>query len=598
MWASAVAPAMPVKVTLRHLVGKKRMVDLKTLLPFGGRRGAQQPPNQDAAVSKARSEGDRAREREDWPLAEQCYSTHLKQVPADGAIWIQLGHARKEQGRLAEAEKAYQTATDLPFATADAYLQLGHIFKRQGKRVKAEAAFARSYDLAPMNSTYNELLSVAGKKSADRFIMSVRAENSEQAIYFEITDLMNWMHAHKTLSGIQRVQAGIIANALQRSREGLYNCNFVIGNESENLSLEIWPEDLSAIIEYATGSFVDHDELRRLVSLATSRAVVVEPAKGQCYFVLGAFWGSQDQGRYARMKKAGVAIGVYVYDLIPYTHPEFCDYALTIDFSRALADGLAWFDFVLTISDYTRQEVMRLQTELGLPRVPVKAIPLSHLLKEEIVVEPEEVWTENIAELKGKRFAMSVSTIEIRKNHGYLVSAWRLMLEEGLDPPDLVFVGRYGWRVNDLMDQMQADGFLNDRMHVLHGLSDAELNTLYHACEFTLFPSFVEGWGLPVGESLAHGRPCAASNTSSIPEVGGELVDYLDPHNLREGIKVIRKLAFDDVYRNRRAEQIRTSFVPRSWSQVTDELLGAVDSLRITQQPIRSDQLLSSTLAI
>ena len=59
--------------------------------------------------------------------------------------------------------------------------------------------------------------------------------------------------------------------------------------------------------------------------------------------------------------------------------------------------------------------------------------------------------------------------------------------------------------------------------------SDAELAFLYRNCRFTVFPSLYEGWGLPIGESLWFGKLCIASKTSSMPEVGGDLVDYVDP---------------------------------------------------------------------
>jgi hypothetical protein len=167
-----------------------------------------------------------------------------------------------------------------------------------------------------------------------------------------------------------------------------------------------------------------------------------------------------------------------------------------------------------------------------------------------------------------------VSTIEARKNHSYLVAAWKHFWDEGLDPPDLVFVGRVGWRVSSLMEQLQTARYYDGKVSIVHDLSDIELRTLYSACEFTLFPSFVEGWGLPVGESLMFGKPCVASSTSSIPEVGGDFVDYVDPLNLRDGVEVLRKMAFDDEYRESRAQNIRDNFTPRTWREVAADLIG------------------------
>ena len=61
--------------------------------------------------------------------------------------------------------------------------------------------------------------------------------------------------------------------------------------------------------------------------------------------------------------------------------------------------------------------------------------------------------------------------------------------------------------------------------------NDAELRALYENCEFFVYPSLYEGWGLPVAEALAFGKFVLASDRGSIPEVGGDLVEYIDPWN-------------------------------------------------------------------
>lgn len=86
--------------------------------------------------------------------------------------------------------------------------------------------------------------------------------------------------------------------------------------------------------------------------------------------------------------------------------------------------------------------------------------------------------------------------------------------------PTLVFAGRVGWLVSDLMQQLENTQWLDGKIRFIQNPTDAELQRLYADCSFSVFPSFCEGWGLPVTESLAMGRPCVASNTTSIPEAG------------------------------------------------------------------------------
>ncbi len=109
------------------------------------------------------------------------------------------------------------------------------------------------------------------------------------------------------------------------------------------------------------------------------------------------------------------------------------------------------------------------------------------------------------AELSGKEFVLCVGTIEIRKNHGFLVKIWEALAAEFGDAeiPRLVFVGKWGWNIEELKDEIDRTRALDRWLIVYNNLSDSELDHLYEHCLFTAYPSFAEGWGLPVGESLA-----------------------------------------------------------------------------------------------
>ena len=101
------------------------------------------------------------------------------------------------------------------------------------------------------------------------------------------------------------------------------------------------------------------------------------------------------------------------------------------------------------------------------------------------------------------------------QNQILLVHVWQILIREGIEPPLLVLVGRRGYKADDLLQSMIATDYLGGRVHILEGISDNELATLYRHCLFTMVPSFVEGWGLPIGESLAFGKLCIASDAAS-----------------------------------------------------------------------------------
>src|ERR1043166_6135942 len=92
--------------------------------------------------------GDRAMASRRWAEAEAAYRKALGINPELAHIWVQYGHALKEQGKLAEAEAAYRRSLGLNASSADTHLQLGHVLKLQGRRDDAVASYLPAHRLA------------------------------------------------------------------------------------------------------------------------------------------------------------------------------------------------------------------------------------------------------------------------------------------------------------------------------------------------------------------------------------------------------------------------------------------------------------------
>jgi glycosyltransferase involved in cell wall biosynthesis len=177
-------------------------------------------------------------------------------------------------------------------------------------------------------------------------------------------------------------------------------------------------------------------------------------------------------------------------------------------------------------------------------------------------------------------YVLMVSTIEPRKNHILLFRVWRRLMEDmrASSVPTLVFAGRVGWLVSDLMEQLHNSSFLDGKIIVIESPTDEELEALYGGCLFTLFPSFYEGWGLPVTESHAFGRPCIISKTSSLPEAGGSLARYIDPDNTTDAYRVIRETIQDQAGLREWRDRVRREFKPVEWSQSARAVFKALDT--------------------
>jgi glycosyltransferase involved in cell wall biosynthesis len=138
------------------------------------------------------------------------------------------------------------------------------------------------------------------------------------------------------------------------------------------------------------------------------------------------------------------------------------------------------------------------------------------------------------------RYMVHVGTIEPRKNLMRLVEALEELRQRGLRVP-LVVVGRRGWLYESLfrrLEQMQV----RDSVFFSGYVPNDDLPSLYAAAEVAVMPSIYEGCGLPVLEALACGTPMVCSQTSSLPEYGGEAARYFDPLDVQGMAEVIERV--------------------------------------------------------
>ena len=145
--------------------------------------------------------------------------------------------------------------------------------------------------------------------------------------------------------------------------------------------------------------------------------------------------------------------------------------------------------------------------------------------------------------------------------------------------PDLVFAGRIGWLVADLLAQLDHTKWLAGRIRFVPDPTDGELRALYAGCLFTVFPSLHEGWGLPVTESLALGKPCLTSNAASLPEAGGALCRYFDPDSLGSAYTAVTALLDDRPGLAAWEAKVRADFRPTPWTSTARALIDAVAAL-------------------
>jgi glycosyltransferase involved in cell wall biosynthesis len=283
---------------------------------------------------------------------------------------------------------------------------------------------------------------------------------------------------------------------------------------------------------------------------------------GDIVISLGASWGLPDYAKHIAAAKAryGIRFAFLIYDMIPIENASLVERRHTLQFRKWLQETASNADMILTISQYSRRVLLDFAAAAGwtVPRIEVVRLGGGF--------SPRPMVGGRSKIRLPRPYVLFVSTIEIRKNHGLLVRLWRLLIaRHGVDAvPILIFAGQIGWMVDDLLADLAASGYLGGKIEHRPGLSDEDLAEAYRGCLFTIFPSLCEGWGLPIAESLAHGKFCVASNRTSIPEVGGDLIDYFDPSDDDDALAKIERLLFEPGYLTAREARLRAEYRPRS----------------------------------
>ena len=391
-------------------------------------------------------------------------------------------------------------------------------------------------------------------------------------VLLDVTDLLAMLRLTGRTTGIQRVQAALCRHLLDHA-PGLARFVAMDGALGPVWTLPV--PALDAILRHATEAPHDHAEAQALVEAALDGATATHLPSARILLTLGAFWFLRGGAALLdRLRAAGLRLGMLAYDLIPLSHPQHVDAATAAAFRQALDEGAPRWELVLAISEHTAAGMRAALAERGAGDVPVAAIPLAHRFGAAAGGE----WPQAAADLRGRPFVLVVGTLESRKNHLALLQAWTLLLAEGFEPPPMLWVGRDGWRVADLRAQLDATGGLGGRIRLLHGVSDPELAALYAGAAFTLFPSFTEGWGLPVGESLSHGTPVLAAMTGAIPEAAGGFARPVDPFSPRAIADAVREWCADPAALAAERARIRDGFVPRGWPQVGEAFRAALET--------------------
>jgi glycosyltransferase involved in cell wall biosynthesis len=271
---------------------------------------------------------------------------------------------------------------------------------------------------------------------------------------------------------------------------------------------------------------------------------------------------------YKIKKKLNLNITLFCYDLIPILLPHLVVLNVGSKFQEYFCN-MAWCaDTACCISKNSETDFKKHSLLLGSPLPKTVVIRLG---ENSFGLGNSKGIKESL--LSNKKFILFVSTVEKRKNHVTVLHAYtRLCERHGDRLPHLVFVGMPGWGVSDFFKDLELDFRVKERVIWFKKLPDAELRWLYENCLFTVFPSHYEGWGLPVAESLAFGKYCLISDSSSLVEVAPHILTPIDPLDVPDWVTHMEKMIFDPIQLKEKELKIRNEYQLQNWSDTFSKI--------------------------
>ena len=303
----------------------------------------------------------------------------------------------------------------------------------------------------------------------------------------------------------------------------------------------------------------------------------VELTQNDILLFAGSDWGITNVALIGEHKRrSGFKIAVLYHDIIPLLYPTFYFSSAVSAFREFLHVMVPMTDLVIVTSKRVELDLKHYCKANGL------GVPKTRIV--ELGADPPAAEVATNSSLPGGlqpgRYALFVSTIEPRKNHRLLFSVWKRLLAEGVPQAQgfkLVFVGRRGWLVDDLLADLSADPCVGDSLLVLSGITDAALAAHYRGAAFCVYPSLYEGYGLPIVEGFRYGKAVLSSSGGALPETVGDLSPCLDPQDEQAWYETLKCWIIEPAARAGYEGAIRERFRHPTWPQASEAFFRVID---------------------
>jgi len=250
------------------------------------------------------------------------------------------------------------------------------------------------------------------------------------------------------------------------------------------------------------------------------------PASQKILLLLDSTWDNRIWPAVEEFRSTGGHVCAVLYDLIPFSHPETVAEQTRLAHTHWWNEAPSHLDSVMCISNAVRDDYLAWQEKAAVAhKLPPESIGYFHL-GAELKQDDPIITVLNSA----TPFFLVVGSLEPRKNHAFILDAFEQLWQQNKEV-NLVIVGGFGWKSEDLIAKIQRHPELGHRLFLIRDASDRDLYTLYNKCEALIIASLAEGFGLPIVEAFHHGAKVICSDLPVFREIAGEHALYFDLSN-------------------------------------------------------------------
>lgn len=306
------------------------------------------------------------------------------------------------------------------------------------------------------------------------------------------------------------------------------------------------------------------EELNTLERVCWENILLKSKAKKDAVDILHipGFAGPAKRGKYKRVTT--------VHDLIGMIYPQNLSPISRFYWQRWLPLCVKKSDFIIADSQNTKNDIIKF---INFPAEKIKVI---YLAADERFKPVEKSDTNrnildkyNIA----KKYILNVGTIEPRKNIPNLISAFAVYLKETCAADlSLVIAGKKSWGYPQCFSKVQELN-LKEKIIFCDYTSDEDLIALYNFAEVFIYPSFYEGFGLPVLEAMSCSAAVICSENSSLPEIAGDAAILVNPNDTQEIKNAIKKVLSGPDVKNTMSEKSVRQAGKFSWKKTAQETI-------------------------